>query len=62
LLKNAIKFTLEGTITIGVDKDETKNWVRASFIRVKDKHHGRILYNPLCRHLQETEEESSARV
>jgi len=30
LLSNAIKFTPEGTITISIEKDETKNWVVVS--------------------------------
>jgi len=30
LLSNAIKFTPEGTITISIEKDETKNWVDVS--------------------------------
>jgi signal transduction histidine kinase len=37
LLSNAVKFTPEGTITISVEKDETKNWVIAS---VKDTGQG----------------------
>jgi len=37
LLSNAIKFTPEGTITISVEKDETKNWVIFS---VKDTGQG----------------------
>src|SRR5215831_10718602 len=37
LLSNAIKFTPEGTITISVEKDETKNWVVVS---VKDTGQG----------------------
>jgi signal transduction histidine kinase len=37
LLSNAIKFTPEGTITISIEKDETKNWVVVS---VKDTGRG----------------------
>jgi len=37
LLNNAIKFTPEGTITISVEKDETKNWV---IVSVKDTGQG----------------------
>ncbi|MGC2572708.1 MAG: sensor histidine kinase [Candidatus Nitrosopolaris sp.] len=37
LLSNAIKFTPEGTVTISIEKDETKNWVVVS---VKDTGRG----------------------
>jgi signal transduction histidine kinase len=37
LLSNAVKFNPEGTITISVEKDETKNWVVVS---VKDTGQG----------------------
>jgi signal transduction histidine kinase len=37
LLNNAIKFTPEGTITVSVEKDETKNWV---IVSVKDTGQG----------------------
>jgi signal transduction histidine kinase len=37
LLSNAVKFTPEGTITISVEKDETKNWV---IVSVKDTGRG----------------------
>jgi signal transduction histidine kinase len=37
LLSNAIKFTTAGTITISVEKDETKNWV---IVSVKDTGEG----------------------
>jgi len=37
LLSNAIKFTPEGTITISVEKNETKNWV---VVNVKDTGQG----------------------
>jgi signal transduction histidine kinase len=37
LLSNAIKFTPEGTITISIEKDETKNWV---VVNVKDTGQG----------------------
>ena len=37
LLSNAVKFTPEGTITISVEKDETKNWV---IVSVKDTGQG----------------------
>ena len=37
LLSNAVKFTPGGTITISVEKDETKNWV---IVSVKDTGQG----------------------
>ena len=37
LTSNGIKFTPEGTITISIEKDETKNWV---VVRVKDTGRG----------------------
>jgi signal transduction histidine kinase len=37
LLSNATKFTAVGTITISVEKDETKNWV---IVSVKDTGEG----------------------
>jgi len=37
LLSNAVKFTPEGTITISVEKDETKNWL---IVSVKDTGQG----------------------